>query len=102
MCKVREEKFIFWVSMDGGLIGFKQGIDEVTLRSDQFERIVLVRWLPAKGSGMMSLEARNADRGIIGSKCYSMESDEWIHAVVDEIKSVIGERFVEEPVMYDA
>ena len=94
-------KFVFWASADGSLIGFKEGIDEVTLRNDEFERMVLVRWLPGRGSGMISLETRNSDRGIIGSKCYSSGSDEWIRLVVDRVRSVIGERVVEEPAVYD-
>lgn len=46
---------------------------------------------------MISLETRNRDCGIIGSKCYTPQSDAWIRAVVEDIGSVIGERFVESP-----
>lgn len=32
-------RFVFWVSADGSLIGFKEGIDEVTLRNVEFEKL---------------------------------------------------------------
>jgi hypothetical protein len=100
--KTSRGKFVIWISDDESLIGFKEGIDEVTIKTTEFLSIVLIRWLPAKGSGLISLETESPARGIIASKCYSVESNAWISEVVECLKSVLGERVTEAPITHDA
>src|SRR5689334_19718945 len=54
---VHDRKFLLWSDHD--LLGFKCGIDEITLNPADFKDFAFIKQLPGKGPGTLTLETRS-------------------------------------------
>jgi hypothetical protein len=97
---VHDRKFLLW--SDGDLVGFKCGIDEITLKPAEFQLFAFIKQIPGKGSGTLTLETRSPWRLLLEGKSYSRELEEWFTVFMEELKALFPNRVLEEDWGMDA